>query len=73
VTRTEVVVSELLTAHPVVPPQIGGPLLRALGLVDREPADEKTAADYAASLAAGYVETDLDAWYAAAIARRTAS
>jgi hypothetical protein len=61
VTRTEVVVSELLTAHPVVPPQIGAPLLRALGLAERESADEKTAADYAASLAAGFVE-ELDAF-----------
>lgn len=55
-TRTELVVSELLSAHPVVPPQVGGPLLRALGLVDREPADEQHAADFAASVAAGYVE-----------------
>ncbi|MFF4746842.1 hypothetical protein ACGF3K_14280 [Streptomyces sp. NPDC047980] len=56
-TRTEVVVSELLMAHPVVPPQVGGPLLRALGLVDRDP-------DFQATVDAGYLETDLDAWAA---------
>ncbi|MEU0665706.1 hypothetical protein ABZ508_26470 [Streptomyces lavendulocolor] len=64
---------ELPDSAPPVQQQVGQVLVRALGLVDREPADEKTAADYAASLAAGYVETDLDAWYAAAIARRTTS
>ncbi len=62
-TRTEVVVSELLTAHPVVPEQVGGPLLRALGLVEREPVDEQHAQDFAATVAAGYVE-DLDTWTA---------
>ncbi|MFE0088820.1 hypothetical protein [Streptomyces sp. NPDC059016] len=62
-TRTEVVVSELLTAHPVVPPQVGGPFLRALGLVEREPDDEQHAADFAATVAAGFVE-DLDTWTA---------
>lgn len=55
-TRTELVVSELLTAHPVVPAEVGGPLLRALGLVERDP-------DFAASLDAGFVE-DVDAWAA---------
>lgn len=56
-TRTEVVVSELLTAHPVVPAEVGGPLLRALGLVEREPVDEQQVADFARSVADGFVET----------------
>lgn len=37
-TRTEVVVSELLTALPVVPPTTAAPLLRSLDLVPRDPA-----------------------------------
>jgi hypothetical protein len=69
-TRVETVVSELLTALPVIPAEVGGPLLRALGLVDREPADEQAARDFAASDKAGFLETDLDAWYAAAMTRK---
>jgi hypothetical protein len=60
VTRVETVVSELLTALPVIPAEVGGPLLRALGLVDREPVDEQHAADFAATVAAGYVESYAD-------------
>ena len=65
-TRVELVVSELRTAHPVVPAEVGGPLLRALGLVEREPADAQHTADYAASVASGFVES-YEQW-----ARRTA-
>jgi hypothetical protein len=38
VTRVETVVSELLTALPVIPAEVGGPLLRALDLTPRVPA-----------------------------------
>ena len=56
-TRVETVVSELLTALPVIPAEVGAPLLRALGLVDREPVDERLARNYADTDAAGYIES----------------
>lgn len=59
-TRVETVVSELFPALPVIPAEVGGPLLRALGLVDREPVDEQHAADYAASLEAKLTESYAD-------------
>lgn len=63
--------SELLTAHPVVPAEVGGPLLRALGLVEREPADEQLARNFADTDAAGYIERpDM---FAARIARLEAA
>lgn len=55
-TRTELVVSELLM-QPIVPAPAAGAFLRGLGLVERSP-------DYLATVAAGHLETDVDAWYA---------
>ncbi|GFH34348.1 hypothetical protein [Streptomyces pacificus] len=56
-TRTEVVVSELLTAHPVVPPQVAGPLLRALDLTRRDPVPAWiTDPDVRASIEAGFLD-----------------
>ncbi|MFE3326826.1 hypothetical protein [Streptomyces sp. NPDC059176] len=39
-TRTEVLIEDMVKAHAVVPLEIGGLLLRALGLVDREHTEE---------------------------------
>jgi hypothetical protein len=58
VTRHEEQVLSALLCDPDAAVQVGGPLVRALGLVPR-PVDP----DYAATVAAGYVETP-DEWMA---------
>jgi hypothetical protein len=58
VTAPTRVLSALL-CDPDAAVQMAGPLLRGLGLVDR-PVDP----DFAVSLRDGFVETDVDVWFA---------
>jgi hypothetical protein len=53
--RIETVTSVLLSDPP--PVLVAPALLRGLGLVDRDP-------DFAATLRDGFVEADVDAWFA---------
>jgi hypothetical protein len=51
VTRVETVVSELLTALPVIPAPVAEPLLRAVGLTAPDP-------DFVRTMRDGHLETD---------------
>lgn len=56
VTRTEIVLSAAL-CDPKAIPQLGAPLVRALGLVPVDP-------DFADTVEAEHLETDPDVWFA---------